>query len=102
MVEEPTYALIVKVAKIYTLNLITRNEAFEMLAGVQVDEAYLECFRDILDSRETERRKMSVFRPLNDMNFSNCERASPSYVTMPSYYPISSSSKPEWIKAITN
>jgi histone deacetylase complex regulatory component SIN3 len=62
----------------------------------------MECLRDILDSRETERRKNSVFRPLNDMNFSNCERASPSYVTMPLYYPTASSAKPEWIKSITN
>ena len=36
------------------------------------------------------------------MNFANVERASPSYVPMPAFYPISSSSKPDWIKAITN
>ena len=36
------------------------------------------------------------------MNFNNVERASPSYVPMPSFYPTTSSSKPEWIKAITN
>jgi histone deacetylase complex regulatory component SIN3 len=58
--------------------------------------------RDILDSRENERRKVSCFRPLNDMNFSNYERASPSYVAMPPYYPIRSAGKAEWIKGITN
>lgn len=62
----------------------------------------MECLRDILDTRETERRKTSVFRPLNDLNFSNAERASPSYVVIPPYYSVASNAKPVWIRAITN
>lgn len=93
MIDEQTYTYIVKIIKIYYLNIITRNEAFDLLANLQVDELYMECVRDIIDARETERRKMSVFRPLNDMNFSNAERASPSYVSIPIYYPIICSGK---------
>lgn len=91
-----------KVVRIFYLNIISRNEAFELLAGIQVDDLYLECLRDILDTRETERRKVSVFRPLNDLNFNNAERASPSYVVIPPYYSVTSSAKPQWIRSITN
>ena len=58
-----------------------------------LDPVYLECVKDILDARETERRKQSVFRPLNDTNFVNSERPSPSYVATPSRYPIRCSGK---------
>jgi hypothetical protein len=37
MVDEKVYTYIVKVIKIYYLNIITRNEAFDLLAGVQAD-----------------------------------------------------------------
>ena len=43
--------------------------------------------KDIIETRETDRRKLSDFRPLNDLDFSNYERPSPSYVTMPVLYP---------------
>ncbi len=72
MVDSQTFDYIMKVTKIYYLNIITRNEAFELLAGVPLDELYMECLKDILDSRETERRKTSDFKPLSDMAFNNC------------------------------
>lgn len=37
MVDESTFDYIMKITRIYTQNIITRNEAFELLAGVQVD-----------------------------------------------------------------
>lgn len=101
-IDEQTYNYIIKIIKIYYLNIITRNEAFDLLANVQVEELYMECVKDIIDARETERRKMSVFRPLNDMNFSNAERASPSYVSIPIYYPIICSGKSNEVKLLTN
>lgn len=51
MVDDQTYDYIIRIVKIYLLNIITRNEAFELLGGVQVDELYMECLKDILDSR---------------------------------------------------
>jgi hypothetical protein len=51
MVDEHTYQYIMKVIKIYFFNIITRNEAFDLLANVQADELYMECIRDILDAR---------------------------------------------------
>ena len=56
---------------IYALNIITRNEVFELLGAVTLEPIYMECVKDILDARETERRKQSKFRPLNDTNFAN-------------------------------
>jgi hypothetical protein len=53
MVDEKVYTYIVKVIKIYYLNIITRNETFDLLGGVQADELYMECLRDIIDTRET-------------------------------------------------
>jgi histone deacetylase complex regulatory component SIN3 len=67
-----------------------------------VEEIQLDYLRDILDARETERRKNSDFKPLSDMNFSNFERASPSYVSIPRYYPIRCSGKSNDVKLITN
>ena len=37
MVDEPCYEYIIKVTKLYTLNIITRNEAFDILGGIQAD-----------------------------------------------------------------
>jgi hypothetical protein len=51
MVDESSYDYILKVTKLYTLNILTRNEAFDILGGIQADELYLECLRDILDCR---------------------------------------------------
>jgi len=73
-----------------------------MLANVQADELYMECIRDIMDARETDRRKHSEFKPLNDMNFNNYERASPSYVSIPPTYAVRSSGKSIEVRAITN
>ena len=46
---------------------------------------------DILCTREVDRRKWTPFRPLNDMEFENAERATFSYVTRPETYPAKSS-----------
>lgn len=43
--------------------------------------------KDIAESREIDRRKYSVFRPLPDGDFHLLERATHSYVRMPSTYP---------------
>lgn len=41
MVDEKVYTYIVKVINLYYLNIITRNEAFDLLGGVQADELYM-------------------------------------------------------------
>lgn len=40
-----------------------------------------------------DRRKKSSFKPLADLNFSAADRASPSYVTVPFFYPVTCSGK---------
>ena len=47
----------------------------------------LEAMKDIIESRETDRRKYSVFRPLPDGDFHCLERSTHSYVRMPETYP---------------
>jgi len=37
MVDQKVYTYIIKVIKIYYLNIISRNEAFDLLSGVQAD-----------------------------------------------------------------
>ena len=93
---------LVKLMKIYALNIISRNELFELLGSIELDPNYMEFVKDILDARETERRKQSVFRPLNDTNFTSIERPSPSYVPTPSHYPITCSGKTPFIRALLN
>lgn len=45
---------------------------------------------------------MSQFKPLNDLDFSNCERPSPSYVLMPNSYPNRCKGRTEFFKKILN
>ena len=51
--DEETYNYIIKIIKIYYLNIITRNEAFDLLVHVNTEENHLEGLKDILDARET-------------------------------------------------
>ena len=37
MVDEKVFTYIVKIIDLYYLNIITRNEAFDLLAGIQAD-----------------------------------------------------------------
>ena len=102
LLDEESYGHIIKVIKLFHLNIITKNETYELLAPIQLEEYYFDFLKDILETRETERRKISVFKPLNDMNFSNSERATPSYVTFPEYYPIICKFRNEALKKILN
>lgn len=58
--------------------------------------------KDLLESRETDRRKNSDFRPLNDMFFVNFERATHSYVKMPALYPSYCSHNNAFLKEVLN
>lgn len=100
--DQRVYRDILKVVKIYVLNLITKREAFDLLSKAGLEDLHLENLKDMLESRETDRRKNSFFKPLGDINFSSYERASPSYVTLPFFYPVKSSGKTPEIRAVTN
>jgi hypothetical protein len=73
-----------------------------MLSHIKIEDYLMDCLKDILETREVERRKKSLFKPLNDMNFSNEIRPSPSYVSMPLYYPIRCSGKTHDSRLLTN
>ena len=57
-----------------------------MINALEMEEE-LEFLKEIIENRESDRRRLSLFKPLNDLDFSNCERPSPSYVLMPLSYP---------------
>lgn len=101
-VDGETFGFVLKTIQLYHLNIISRNEAVELLGGLALEEYYLEFLRDSVEAREGERRRHSLFKPLNDMNFSNCERASPSYVSMPPFYPIRCSGKTPQTQLLLN
>ena len=67
-----------------------------------LDEIHIENLREIFETREVDRRKQSWYKPLGDINFGNTERASPSYVKLPFFYPIECSWKTPEIRAVTN
>ena len=73
-----------------------------MLNIPSVEDPFYELLRDIIETRELERRKQSMFKPLGDTNFSSYERPSPSYVDTPITYPTRCSGKRGWVRAITN
>lgn len=72
--------------RLFYLNIITKNEVFEMLNAYEMEEE-MDFLKEIVETRETDRRRLSLFKPLNDLDFSHCERPSPSYVAMPNSYP---------------
>ena len=72
--------------EIYQLGIISKDEVVEQISG-KFSDLDLVPLKDIVETRETDRRRNSVFRPLNDMDFSNFERATHSYVKMPGIYP---------------
>ena len=74
-----------KVLQIYHLAIITKEEMISMASFLPTED--LEYFKDIIESRETDRRKYSVFRPLADGDFYLLERLTHSYVCMPRTYP---------------
>ena len=41
-----------------------------LIGALDIDEYNLECLRDLLEIRESLRRKISYFKPLGDMAFS--------------------------------
>ena len=49
----------------------------------------------MINSRETERRRFSVFKPLSDATFEDAERTTFSYIPMPITYPAHSSTRTE-------
>ena len=57
---------------------------------------------DIVESREADRRRNSCFKPLIDLDFHNSIRASHSYVSIPSSYPILCSGKKDKTEEILN
>ena len=67
-----------------------------------IGEDELESMIDIVESRESDRRKNSCFKPLIDLDFHNSIRASHSYVATPSSYPTLCSGKNEIHKQILN
>lgn len=79
------YDQVIKVIHLYHQSIITKDEIFELLKFIPAED--LEYMKDIAESREIDRRKYSVFRPLPDGDFHLLERATHSYVRMPSTYP---------------
>lgn len=76
---------------LYTMVIISREEMIKFIEDFVDSKDQLEAFMDILCTREVDRRKWTPFRPLNDMEFENAERATFSYVTRPETYPAKSS-----------
>ena len=87
--------------RLFYLNIITKNETFEMINVLEMEEE-VEFLKEIIETRESDRRRLSQFKPLNDLDFSNCDRPSPSYVLMPSSYPNRCKGKDDFFKQFLN
>ena len=100
------YQEMTKIMHVYYLNIISKNETIEfvrkLLAKVPGGEDDFEYISDILEARETDRRRNSCFRPLIDFDYHSSERATHSYVSMPSSYPTLCSTRVGLSKEILN
>ena len=86
ILDQKTFGSLIKIMRLFYLNIITKNEIFEMINVLEMEEE-VEFLKEIIETRESDRRRLSLFKPLNDLDFSNCDRPSPSYVLMPNSYP---------------
>lgn len=72
------------------------------MIGVLDLEEEVEFLKEIIETRESDRRRLSLFKPLNDLDFSNVERPSPSYILMPNSYPNRCKGKTDFFKQFLN
>lgn len=91
-----------KIVHIYYLNVISKGEVIEFIKKIVGSEDDFEYITDILEARETDRRRNSCFRPLIDFDYHNAERGTHSYVSMPKSYPTLCSTKVGLPKDILN
>lgn len=57
---------------------------------------------EFAEVRETYRRKLTIFKPLNDLDYSKVERITHSYTKRPYVYPIECRNSTELTKSIIN
>jgi histone deacetylase complex regulatory component SIN3 len=82
-------ATFAKLLHLYELCIVTRTEVMAMVRDAFESDDDFDLFRDIIELRESERRKaINLFKPLNDLDFTHSLRATPSYVEIPWSYPI--------------
>ena len=69
---KPTeYNELVKIIHIYSLNIISKNEVVDLVKMIVGPDEDFEYLADILEARETDRRRNSCFKPLIDYDFQN-------------------------------
>ena len=51
ILDEESYGHIVKIIKLFNLNIITKSETYELLAPIQLEEYYIDFLKDILETR---------------------------------------------------
>ena len=89
----PTF---VKLINLYELCIINKSEVLSLMLDAIAEDEDGEMVKDMIELRENERRKaINLFKPLNDIDFTNSTRITPSYVEMPWSYPVTCRNKPK-------
>jgi hypothetical protein len=89
------YETLVKVVYLFEVGVLSRGEVIALLPAKIFDspETY-ELVKDSIETRDADRRRTTnVFKSLTDLNYSNSDRTTHSYVRMPAFYPIMCSGK---------
>jgi hypothetical protein len=89
------YESLVKIVYLFEVGVLSRGEVIALLPDKTFDspETY-EFVRESIETRDTDRRRTTnVFKSLTDLNHSNSDRTTYSYVRMPAFYPIICSGK---------
>ena len=63
------FKFIMKLLNLYTECIISCHEFMETIMSLFTDLAYVEMIKNLVESREVSRRKISQFKPLNDIDF---------------------------------
>lgn len=82
--------------------IISKEEAVVLILKIPAFQEDSEGLSYMVNSRETERRKFSSFKPLSDANFEDSERTTFSYIPMPITYPLHCSHRTEEQKKLLN
>ncbi|EAR93146.2 ubiquitin carboxyl-terminal hydrolase family protein (macronuclear) [Tetrahymena thermophila SB210] len=96
-----------KLLYLYVECIITASEMIEqgsyLLQGFNNPEKLIEQLKDLVECRESSRRKATpYFKPLNDFDFNHHERFTHSYVEMPKFYPKYCSNSTELTRSVLN
>eukprot|EP01017_Pseudomicrothorax_dubius_P037298 TRINITY_DN5455_c0_g1_i1.p1 TRINITY_DN5455_c0_g1~~TRINITY_DN5455_c0_g1_i1.p1 ORF type:complete len:884 (+),score=251.19 TRINITY_DN5455_c0_g1_i1:221-2872(+) len=83
------FMYMIKLVHLYTECVLTRHDIIVVSQALFKEREIHKTFVELLSARESNRRKSSLFyKPLSEINFSDCDRCTRSYIRIPKLFPV--------------